>query len=402
MQRQSMKKTIFIIVFLCIITTLSAQSIIKLSIPDNIYINKIDNIDGGYIAATNFHLLKIKFESDYIKVDFLNTDLSSDEFTSILCLEESCLICCKNGVYQSNDLVDWEPLKDGIGNKSTVDLMLHNNNLYALTKASGLFQFSESVWIKKDSAWGSSWAYQLASHSDSIFVGTGEGVFYSTDNANIFNTLNEGLNYTVKSIYADDDYLHAGTSGHGFYTYYFFEDSWERESDNIGNIDVNSITTVDGRAIIGCEPNEEGYALFWSDNGYDWQPYYFSEFFNETVKYVYKLDSEPYLLVSTDNGTYLLDPKVTAVDENATSDCIVYPNPAKNRLNISLAEKFSGEAQLEIFDQIGNLIGSTNSLQLSQGNASLDIDKYNLKSGLYFCKLRYSSYLHTFKFTVIK
>jgi Secretion system C-terminal sorting domain len=400
-----MIRFLFIICSLIIAQNISAQSIRSLSIPDNIYINDVVETQKGYGAATNHHFIHIEFlADDQISVEFDETNISVEEFTSILHVEQlnSYFVACKKGVYSTVDFDSWSKEDEGLGTKSCVDLKLLNEKVYVLSKASGIYRLDNNNWIKLDSAWGGSWAYNMVAYEAKLYVACGKGVFVSDDEAKSFQHLNNGLNYTVKTLFVNEEVLFAGTSGHGFYSFDFKLEKWNRESDNIDNIDVNTIALVDGRGIIGCEPNSEGYSLFWSDNGFDWQPYEYSEFQNRTIKYICPLAKEGLLLVSTDNGTYLLDPTITSVDDIEIEQISVYPNPTNIQLNINLPNDYSGVAKYQIFDSIGKLLVSEAKLNISQGTAQINLEKFDLKSGIYFCKLTYSSYLHTFNFTVIK
>ena len=164
--------------------------------------------------------------------------------------------------------------------------------------------------------------------------------------------------------------------------------------------DVNAIAKADGRTIIACEPREDGNSLFWCDQRYNWQPYDYGELKSKTIKYVYKFKLDPVVLVSTDQGNYIIDPTVTSI-EDQTKSVAIYPNPVTDLLSVAIEENFSGLGDIEIYNSNGIRIKKTENISINSGKVNLSIKDYNLISGIYFCKLTYSSYLHTFSFTVI-
>ena len=106
------------------------------------------------------------------------------------------------------------------------------------------------------------------------------------------------------------------------------------------------------------------------------------------------------MLVSTDQGNYIIDPTVTSI-EDQTKSVAIYPNPVTDLLSVAIEENFSGLGDIEIYNSNGIRIKKTENISINSGKVNLSIKDYNLISGIYFCKLTYSSYLHTFSFTVI-
>lgn len=70
--------------------------------------------------------------------------------------------------------------------------------------------------------------------------------------------------------------------------------------------------------------------------------------------------------------------KTQAEKENPVK---VFPNPAKNILNIQFEETIKADAQIHIYNNMGSLVLSA---EINKGNAVKTIDVSQLQSGLYF------------------
>jgi len=59
----------------------------------------------------------------------------------------------------------------------------------------------------------------------------------------------------------------------------------------------------------------------------------------------------------------------------------VFPNPAKNMLNIQFEETISTDGRIQIYNNMGSLVLCA---EINKGNAAKTIDVSQLQSGLYF------------------
>jgi len=64
---------------------------------------------------------------------------------------------------------------------------------------------------------------------------------------------------------------------------------------------------------------------------------------------------------------------------------LIYPNPAKDKITISIDNLTTDNLQFEIYDLMGRVVSQLSNGKLS--NSQLTIDIYNLQSGIYFLKV---------------
>ncbi len=72
----------------------------------------------------------------------------------------------------------------------------------------------------------------------------------------------------------------------------------------------------------------------------------------------------------------------------------VYPNPAVDRINIDIDMDNSSEVAIELYNNLGQLVGAKNYGSLSGAN-TLNISTGNMASGLYFVKIRIGDKFYT-------
>ena len=79
----------------------------------------------------------------------------------------------------------------------------------------------------------------------------------------------------------------------------------------------------------------------------------------------------------------------------------VYPNPARNRVNIELSSGSERlNAELQVYDFAGQLIKVSRAEQLSPGVPHV-INTEELAGGIYFVKIKTGNETHTLRFTVL-
>ena len=88
---------------------------------------------------------------------------------------------------------------------------------------------------------------------------------------------------------------------------------------------------------------------------------------------------------------------LTGVQENAAEYITVYPNPAKNYLNINLPENLNS-GEIEIYDICGKLMKQMNMSTASE----LSIDISDLHNGIYFLRVIGNDVRKDIKFSVVK
>ncbi len=90
-----------------------------------------------------------------------------------------------------------------------------------------------------------------------------------------------------------------------------------------------------------------------------------------------------------------------SVAEEPITKLSVYPNPARDDLNIRFEKTVHGQADIEIISVDGISVASLNTL-LSGNLLNVDISKHNLTSGTYFIKIKIENEIFSGKISVVK
>ena len=67
-------------------------------------------------------------------------------------------------------------------------------------------------------------------------------------------------------------------------------------------------------------------------------------------------------------------------------DINVYPNPARDKVNISFASKVNGPLSIKLYDISGKEVRTIYNGQMTQGTKRVSVDVAGLSAGMYFCK----------------
>jgi hypothetical protein len=134
---------------------------------------------------------------------------------------------------------------------------------------------------------------------------------------------------------------------------------WEQFSVDLTNVASQSITR---------------FVLFLDQTVVNWDMYYLDDF---------NLTSTP-LLVQDINDSEIID---------------VYPQPAKDNLNIDIKFSHNDVSRLDLYDIQGKVLLST-VVNQNSNNVSLDVSELN--SGIYFVKVQSENNLYTKKVQIIK
>lgn len=96
-------------------------------------------------------------------------------------------------------------------------------------------------------------------------------------------------------------------------------------------------------------------------------------------------------------------PPVNSIDDDAKSSVFVFPNPAKDVININYPLKSSAVVNISIFNSFGKEIISLSSNKVYEiGSQSLSIDVGGLSQGVYYLSIKAGNYIETRKFVVVK
>lgn len=88
---------------------------------------------------------------------------------------------------------------------------------------------------------------------------------------------------------------------------------------------------------------------------------------------------------------------VQSYDQNAIFE--IYPNPAKDRLNIKLKEKLSSNCEIILYNNLGKEVSHFH-IEENLGQHTLDIKGF--KPGIYYLVLKYENRRHSSKFIIMK
>lgn len=88
-----------------------------------------------------------------------------------------------------------------------------------------------------------------------------------------------------------------------------------------------------------------------------------------------------------DAGLDFAKPAIGKVQVEKENPVKVFPNPAKNMLNIQFEETISTDARIQIYNNMGSLVLCA---EINKGNAAKTIDVSQLRSGLYFYSITLS------------
>jgi hypothetical protein len=98
----------------------------------------------------------------------------------------------------------------------------------------------------------------------------------------------------------------------------------------------------------------------------------------------------------------LLSKATTGVSEfkKGNSGIKIFPNPAKDNINVSFSREYAGQTEITVFDLTGKII--LNSFMDYNGYVPLSFDISALKRGIYFLFVKTKLDTSIEKFSVIK
>lgn len=98
-----------------------------------------------------------------------------------------------------------------------------------------------------------------------------------------------------------------------------------------------------------------------------------------------------------DGGSLIPLPVVTSVNERHNNNLRIFPNPASDRVNVSLELSISETIQVDVYNIAGSLIKSLQIGENLQRNQAFSLDVSDLKSGIYMLHLRSATISQTRK-----
>lgn len=299
-------------------------------------------------------------------------DLSHYYIHDLKAQDNDFYACTDNGLYKSVDRgKNWDLA--GFDSIKVTHMLVQDSILYTI--ADGILYVS----FDNGSEWNSLGYYDnvwsVAIEEEMIYVGTyGDGIYKSTDGGDTWSDVSIGLTNTyVSSIAINDDYVFAGTRS-GIFLSTDEGSSWRLSCSNDY---PSTIKVVDGNII------SIGRVVFISTNrGASWKTY--NKGLENTLgnQNFFCIDSRK-LYVCTHNWVYKIgydELIISGIEDDLTSNANfqIFPNPAKNIININYSDYIYGE-QIKIFNLLGLPLWSG----IADGK-SKTINISHLSSGVYF------------------
>mgnify|MGYP000132222500 CR=1 FL=1 len=91
------------------------------------------------------------------------------------------------------------------------------------------------------------------------------------------------------------------------------------------------------------------------------------------------------------------------VEVPATSISVnLYPNPANHNIQLDCEISENSQAQMQIYDNVGQLVKNMTNIELNEGIQTLNVDVSDLPSGMYFCALQSNEWQTVKKFVIAR
>ena len=81
----------------------------------------------------------------------------------------------------------------------------------------------------------------------------------------------------------------------------------------------------------------------------------------------------------------------------SANDILVYPNPAKDVLNVYFSSMINGPSSLVIYNTIGEVVIAA---AIAGHNSSIDVS--DLDAGIYFCRIETGAAFYNKKIVIVK
>ena len=230
--------------------------------------------------------------------------------------------------------------------------------------------------------------------SNLIYVGTDDGNVWRTDDGgdnwiNLSASLPDRWVTKVKADRFDPNKVYVTLSGYRYgeddgHVYYSEDrgDTWTDITTNLPDIPVNDIEDLnDGSLMLATDIG----VLRTDAPGDDWEP------FNDNMPSVVVTDlfrdessaQQVYIYAATyGRSAYRTTTLILDTDEAYSDKFAVYPNPARDFVNIELAEPFDS-LQVGLYDTMGRLISEDS----YSAEKRIRLDVSNMAAGIYYVKI---------------
>ena len=194
-------------------------------------------------------------------------------------------------------------------------------------------------------------------------------------------------------------------------------------------LDMSALTSVDvsfSYITNSMENNEDFFLEFSTNNGTSYavigrwvreRDFDNGTRYNETVSIDGPLSSNTRLRFrcdASDNGdlVYIDDVRIEACGGtistakvevlSASVSVNLYPNPANQSIQIDCEMSENTQAQIQVYDNIGQLVKNMTNIELHEGTQTLNVDVSDLPAGMYFCALQSNEWQTVKKFVIAR
>lgn len=214
-------------------------------------------------------------ENDGQNWKLLQNNDTNGQANDALIMSDKILMSTSEGLYTSIDNgLTWTATNNQVSPLNVISMAVYDDKIYAGTSYQGIFRYnSNSGWAKINSGLDGNNAYNVEDIiilEDKLFLGTGGGIYTSTDFGNTWYRLfDPGLNKSSQALNFDNNTFVSATNGTGVYISEDLGNTWTL-LENIGlNTDTSywSIQIKDNTIVTSTHDGE----IFISENlGTSW------------------------------------------------------------------------------------------------------------------------------------
>ena len=327
------------------------------------------------------------------------------------------------GIFRSDDNGNnWVQVNNGFPNTNILALTVSpTGTLYAgIGGFDGeIFQSTDNgeSWFNMGHIFGHvRWSMSLAVNSyGHIFVGTGEGVYRSTDGINWGEINNELPNPVVVSCMMINSLQHVfiGTYS-GVYRSTNIGNNWSEINNGLSNTQIEALTSNSGLNIFAGTLD----GIFQStNNGDDWIE--INNNLSNTSVHSLAFNQNNYLYCGTSSGVFHTSTPITSIEDKNTLTISKfkllqnYPNPFNPSTKISYQLPTAGYVTIKVNDVLGKEISTLVNEYRPAGNYEVEFSatgggnnlpagRQGLASGIYFYRLQAGSFIETKKMILLR
>ncbi len=319
---------------------------------------------------------------------------------SVLASAHDALFLGSNGygVYRSTDAgATWHEINTGLTGwaLSIYSIVIHGDTVFAGTSGSGVYVNSVSnpgLWKTYNEGLSQGGVETVSILNGQLFANVGMYPYRRTLGGDAWKEIvfdPDVIQRPAVSFHNIHDTIYAGT-GVGVYKSTDLGETWEKKPIlGLDNRTVVALTSWGDRLYAAVRYNDEHFIWTTDDGGETWQ--------------ILAHEFAPVYAMSVHNGklwscrndglwSLIVDPTTDVPSPIDTSDQPavigqVYPNPFSDRTTIPITLSRTDQVRLDITDASGKNVATLLNEQLEQGDHQVAVDLSTLPTGLYHCTL---------------